>query len=208
MWDWVDPGPGPIRAPRSYLTPSVGPRAPVDRQKITCFPEGAGNCSSKSGNFCFFFFFFRALFYLRDDPITSKWIPRAVLVDLEPGTMDVIKASQMGPLFKPDNMVFWNNGAGNNWAKGHYTEGAELVEQVNNLLSGLTIHGGVKCKQYFRKAGTDGKNIWRKKVKHDFQLRKKRVFLALGSPPPKKSSSLGVFSPIRVFFILPVKSQW
>merc|ERR1711881_87212 len=31
---------------------------------------------------------------------------------------------------KPDNMVFGNHGAGNNWAKGHYTEGAELVEEV------------------------------------------------------------------------------
>lgn len=26
--------------------------------------------------------------------------------------------------------VIGNSGAGNNWAKGHYTEGAELVEQV------------------------------------------------------------------------------
>merc|ERR1711981_844600 len=60
----------------------------------------------------------------------AKWIPRAVLVDLEPGTMDVIKASSIGPVFKPDNMVFGNNGAGNNWAKGHYTWGAELVESV------------------------------------------------------------------------------
>jgi tubulin beta len=59
-----------------------------------------------------------------------KWVPRAVLVDLEPGTMDVIKAQPLGPAFKPDNMCFGNNGAGNNWAKGHYTEGAELVESV------------------------------------------------------------------------------
>jgi len=59
-----------------------------------------------------------------------KFIPRAVLVDLEPGTMDVIKASNLGSLFKPDNMCFGANGAGNNWAKGHYTEGAELVEEV------------------------------------------------------------------------------
>eukprot|EP00494_Astrolonche_serrata_P022988 UN23245 len=36
----------------------------------------------------------------------------------------------MGKLFKPDNMIFGANGAGNNWAKGHYTEGAELVENV------------------------------------------------------------------------------
>jgi len=61
--------------------------------------------------------------------VDSKWVPRAILVDLEPGTMDVIKASPIGTSFKPDNMVFGANGAGNNWAKGHYTEGAELVEQ-------------------------------------------------------------------------------
>jgi len=61
---------------------------------------------------------------------TCKWVPRAVLVDLEPGTMDVIKAQPLGPAFKPDNLCFGNNGAGNNWAKGHYTEGAELVESV------------------------------------------------------------------------------
>merc|ERR1719462_164018 len=64
------------------------------------------------------------------EPTKCKWVPRAVLVDLEPGTMDVIKESPIGPVFRPDNMVFGNNGAGNNWAKGHYTEGAELVESV------------------------------------------------------------------------------
>jgi len=65
-----------------------------------------------------------------DERTTCKWVPRAVLVDLEPGTMDVIKAQPIGPAFKPDNLCFGNNGAGNNWAKGHYTEGAELVESV------------------------------------------------------------------------------
>jgi len=63
-------------------------------------------------------------------PMANKWVPRAVLVDLEPGTMDVIKASDIGGLFKNDNSVFGSNGAGNNWAKGHYTEGAEQVEAV------------------------------------------------------------------------------
>jgi tubulin beta len=30
--------------------------------------------------------------------------------------------------------VFGQSGAGNNWAKGHYTEGAELVDQVMDVL--------------------------------------------------------------------------
>ena len=40
----------------------------------------------------------------------------------------------MGQIFRPDNFVFGQNGAGNNWAKGHYTEGAELVESVLDVV--------------------------------------------------------------------------
>uniref|UniRef100_A0A060T354 Tubulin beta chain n=1 Tax=Blastobotrys adeninivorans TaxID=409370 RepID=A0A060T354_BLAAD len=64
----------------------------------------------------------------------EKWVPRAVLVDLEPGTMDAVRSGPYGNLFRPDNFVFGQSGAGNNWAKGHYTEGAELVESVLDVL--------------------------------------------------------------------------
>eukprot|EP01083_Nonionella_stella_P273997 929801_1 len=37
---------------------------------------------------------------------TMRFVPRACLVDLEPGIKDVIKASPMGSIFKPDNMCF------------------------------------------------------------------------------------------------------
>ena len=50
-------------------------------------------------------------------------MPRAILVDLEPGTMDSVRGGPYGNLFRPDNYVFGQSGAGNNWAKGHYTEG-------------------------------------------------------------------------------------
>lgn len=61
---------------------------------------------------------------------SKKYVPRAILVDLEPGTMDTVKQGPLGPLFRPDNFIFGQSGAGNNWAKGHYTEGAELVDMV------------------------------------------------------------------------------
>lgn len=48
----------------------------------------------------------------------NKYVPRAVLVDLEPGTMDSVRSGPLGNLFRPDNFVFGQNGAGNNWAKG------------------------------------------------------------------------------------------
>ena len=49
---------------------------------------------------------------------------------MEPGTIETVKASKIGGLFRPDNMIFGQSSAGNNWAKGHYTEGAELVDQI------------------------------------------------------------------------------
>ncbi|XP_061177808.1 tubulin beta chain-like isoform X2 [Saccostrea echinata] len=64
----------------------------------------------------------------------GKYVPRAVLVDLEPGTMDAVRSGPNGTLFRPDNFVFGQNGAGNNWAKGHYTEGAELVDQIMDII--------------------------------------------------------------------------
>ena len=51
----------------------------------------------------------------------GKFVPRAVLFDLEPGMIDAVRASPLGELFLcPDNLVNQNVGAGNNWAKEHY----------------------------------------------------------------------------------------
>ena len=66
--------------------------------------------------------------------------------------MDSIRAGPLGHLFRPDNFVFGQGGAGNNWAKGRmcsllmncdayldcifkdYTEGAELVDSVLDVV--------------------------------------------------------------------------
>ncbi|KAL3701472.1 hypothetical protein R1sor_019494 [Riccia sorocarpa] len=64
----------------------------------------------------------------------GRYVPRAVLMDLEPGTMDSVRSGPFGPIFRPDNFVFGQSGAGNNWAKGHYTEGAELIDSVLDVV--------------------------------------------------------------------------
>jgi len=63
-------------------------------------------------------------------PSHIRYVPRSVLLDLEPGVIDSIKASPMGPLFAPDFMVYSESGAGNNWAKGHYVAGAEIIDEA------------------------------------------------------------------------------
>lgn len=53
---------------------------------------------------CFFLTqtFFLSFTFLKD----NKFVPRAILVDLEPGTMDSVRSGPFGQLFRPDNFVF------------------------------------------------------------------------------------------------------
>ena len=39
-------------------------------------------------------------------PLGGKYVPRAILVDLEPGTMDSVRSGPFGQIFRPDNFVF------------------------------------------------------------------------------------------------------
>lgn len=64
----------------------------------------------------------------------GRYVPRAVLTDLEPAVVDNIRASPMGSLFRPENIINGESSAGNNWAKGHYTEGAELLDSVLDVV--------------------------------------------------------------------------
>ena len=48
--------------------------------------------------------------------------------------MNSVCVGPFGQLFRPDNFVFGQTGAGNNWAKGHFTENAELVDSVLDVV--------------------------------------------------------------------------
>lgn len=68
--------------------------------------------------------------------------------------MDAVKAGPLGHLFRPDNYVFGQSSAANNWAKGHYTEGAELVEEVVDVVRREAE--GCDCLQGFQLAHSLG----------------------------------------------------
>ena len=89
----------------------------------------------------------RLSLFLRDRPVIVGVDPREValarafanLVRAEAAVAVVVHVVQhalgpFGQLFRPDNFVFGQNGAGNNWAKGHYTEGAELIDSVLDVV--------------------------------------------------------------------------
>lgn len=79
---------------------------------------------------------------------SGRYVPRSILMDLEPGTMDSVRSGHYGNIFRPDNFVFGQTGAGNNWAKGHYTEGAELIDSVLDVVRKESE--GCECLQGFQ----------------------------------------------------------
>lgn len=59
--------------------------------------------------------------------------PRSIFVDLEPNTIKSLSKSPYGELFNPEYFIYGHNGAANNWAKGFYTEGPELLGKIMEL---------------------------------------------------------------------------
>ncbi|XP_039156282.1 tubulin beta-3 chain-like [Eucalyptus grandis] len=52
------------------------------------------------------------------------FVPRAVLMDHEPGTMVTIRTGSYGKIFWPGNIVYGQSAAGDDWARGHCNEAA------------------------------------------------------------------------------------
>ncbi|RKP02594.1 hypothetical protein CXG81DRAFT_29467 [Caulochytrium protostelioides] len=71
-------------------------------------------------------------FYQADD---EHYIPRAILLDLEPRVVNTILTSPYANLYNPENIFLSTHGggAGNNWALG-YSQGEQLHEEVIEMI--------------------------------------------------------------------------
>jgi len=71
-------------------------------------------------------------FYQADD---DHYIPRSVLLDLEPRVVNTIMNSEYKKLYNPENIYVAKDGggAGNNWASG-FSQGEQLHEEVFDII--------------------------------------------------------------------------
>nr|UWK20433.1 tubulin alpha subunit [Trichoderma albolutescens] len=60
----------------------------------------------------------------------GKYVPRAIYCDLEPNVVDEVRTGPYRNLFHPEMMITGKEDASNNYARGHYTVGKELIEGV------------------------------------------------------------------------------
>lgn len=61
---------------------------------------------------------------------TGNHVPRAIFVDLEPTVVDEVRQGPYGKMFHPEQMISGKEDAANNYARGHYTIGKELIDGV------------------------------------------------------------------------------
>ncbi|CAE8712708.1 unnamed protein product, partial [Polarella glacialis] len=60
----------------------------------------------------------------------GKHVPRCVMVDLEPTVVDEVRTGTYRQLFHPEQLISGKEDAANNFARGHYTVGKEIVDLV------------------------------------------------------------------------------
>ncbi|KAJ7805654.1 tubulin alpha [Mycena olivaceomarginata] len=68
---------------------------------------------------------------------SGKHVPRSLYVDLEPSVIDDVKTGPYRSLFHPETMVTGKEDAANNYARGHYTVGKELIDPVMDKIRRL-----------------------------------------------------------------------
>uniref|UniRef100_A0A8C6F344 Tubulin/FtsZ 2-layer sandwich domain-containing protein n=1 Tax=Monodon monoceros TaxID=40151 RepID=A0A8C6F344_MONMO len=60
----------------------------------------------------------------------GKHVSRVVFVDLEPTVIDEVRTGTYRQLFHPEQLITGKEDAANNYARGHYTNGKELIDPV------------------------------------------------------------------------------
>jgi tubulin alpha len=67
----------------------------------------------------------------------GKYVPRCVMVDLEPTVVDEVRTGTYRQLYHPEQLISGKEDAANNYARGHYTIGKEIIDLVHDRVRKL-----------------------------------------------------------------------
>jgi len=112
---------------------------------------------------------------------SGKHVPRSLYIDLEPNVIDEVKTGTYRFLFHPETLVTGKEDAANNYARGHYTVGKEVIDICVDKLRRLADNcSGLQGFFVFHSFGGGTGSGFGKKSKLEFSV----------YPAPKMSSSV------------------
>ncbi|XP_073839146.1 alpha-Tubulin at 67C [Musca autumnalis] len=83
--------------------------------------EGQSNCTNDARTFF-------------SETGSGKQVPRSIFVDLEPTVIDDVRNGPMRGLYHPEQLISGKEDAANNYARGHYSIGKEVIDNVTTRI--------------------------------------------------------------------------
>merc|ERR1712157_466688 len=72
-----------------------------------------------------------------EETAAGQYVPRNLCVDLEPTVLDDIRRGAYSGIYHPEHLISGKEDAANNFARGHYTVGKEMMDVVNDRIRKL-----------------------------------------------------------------------
>ena len=117
----------------------------------------------------------------------GKHVPRTVFVDLEPTVIDEVRTGTYRQLFHPEQLISGKEDAANNYARGHYTIGKEIVDlcldRIRKLADNCT---GLQGFLVYNAGGGTGSGLgclMLERLSVDYG-KKSKISFTVWSPPP------------------------
>ncbi|XP_053319685.1 tubulin alpha-8 chain-like [Spea bombifrons] len=123
----------------------------------------------------------------------GKHVPRAVFIDLEPSVIDEIRIGKTRSLFHSEQLISGKEDAANNYARGHYTIGKQLIDRVMDRIRKLAdqcqgLQGFLVFHSFGGGTGSGFSSLLMEKLSVDYL--KKSVLEFSVYPAPRISSAV------------------
>ncbi|KAJ9578193.1 hypothetical protein L9F63_005582, partial [Diploptera punctata] len=124
---------------------------------------------------------------------TGKKTPRTVMVDLEPIVLDEVRNGLYKQLFHPENLINGKEDAANNYARGHYSVGRDILEDVEERLRLLiencsSLQGFIVFHSMGGGTGSGFASLLLEHISQDYAKKSKLELIIY--PSPQVSSSI------------------
>lgn len=127
------------------------------------------------------------------DTQQGRVVPRNIFIDLEDSVINEIRSGLYKHLYHPQFMITGKEDAANNYARGHYTVGRQIAEQVSNGLRKLTeqcdgLQGFLIFRSFGGGTGSGFTSLMMQQIAMDYGKKCKLEFAVY--PSPKISTAI------------------
>ncbi|KAJ8668182.1 hypothetical protein QAD02_009845 [Eretmocerus hayati] len=117
----------------------------------------------------------------------GKMIPRALIIDLEPTVVDEIRNGMYKQLYHPEQLISGKEDAANNYARGYYSVGQEIINLVTDRIRRFTdqcnsLQGFFIFHSFGGGTGSGFASLLMEKLSNDYGKKSKLEFTVYPAP--------------------------